>query len=87
MLRAAETPSVLVACVLPVRGALLGALFSVQAMHDALSYVFGSCGPCLVDSVWAILLVLRILPLCCRRLDAAFMLLSLSREPDVMSAL
>lgn len=86
-LRAAETPSVLVARLLPVRGALLGALLSVRVTRDALSCRFGSCSPCLADSVWAMLLVLRISPLCCSRLDAALMLLSLSQEPDVMSAL
>lgn len=77
----------LVACLLPMHGALLRALLSVPVMHDALSCMFGSCSPCLADSLWAILLVLHISPLCCDRLNAALMLLSLSQEPDVMSAL
>lgn len=78
--------SVLMARLLPVHGALLPALLSARVTRDVPSFMFGSRSPRLADSVWAVLLAFHISPLCCDRLDAALMLLSLSQEPDVMSA-
>lgn len=61
---------------------LQGALPSVQVIHDALSCTFGSCSLCLVDCIWAILCVFL-----CLVVTSMLLLLSLSPEPDVMSAL
>lgn len=55
----------------PLHGALQGALLSVEVMHDALSCTFGLCRLCLVDCIWAILIVMSAFFLCCGHLDAA----------------
>lgn len=56
---------------MPLHRALQEALLSVQVMHDARSCTFGSCSLCLVDCVWAILIVVCVFLLCCGHLDAA----------------
>lgn len=62
--------SVLVVCLLPMHGVLLGA-FAVQVTRDACSSMFGSCSPCFEDSgpcfesfMYLCVAIASMLPLC-----------------------